>query len=583
MCPFSLTSIEHAGADPGGRTRGLAGNFSKIAVRGYGWAMKRGILRAVVVVAAGCVSPARTPDVRGSPAIDRLRLAEVAPSRDPSWTREGQIDLSQTGAKVSTREETDEAVELAEEPKEVPLPRLTSVSVVTNIFPGPGLKYGGNIGYLHQGSSIALRNRDPVRGRPDCPTAWYAVEPRGWICNDNTTVLQTERRILGENVDRLVRGLQAGASSDGPLPFGYAMSLGVPMYGRIPTAAEQNQNEWMYGAPGRPLGPWARGYDGLASGGSTEASPEIPWFLENGEFAPINVRGEGRLIRKVVPRGSMISFASAFEAGGRTWLLTPELAIVPADRVRLYRPSSFAGVKLDESLSLPIAWIRKTPRPKCRRASDGKIVPSGESWEARTAVGLTGGSITQNDRVFLATTEPNTFIAASDATVVEQSHERPEGVGPDEKWMQISIAKGTLTAYEGDLPVFSTLISPGKGGVPKYPNAGNKELVKHHNTPLGVYRIIFKDRFSYMLSDPEQKKFFISDVPYVQYFRGPFAIHAAFWHEAFGEPMSGGCINVSPQDAERLFAWTEPQLPASWQGVRSGPPNGRGTVLQILP
>jgi lipoprotein-anchoring transpeptidase ErfK/SrfK len=355
------------------------------------------------------------------------------------------------------------------------------------------------------------------------------------------------------------------------------------MYGRIPTAAEQASNEWMYGAPGGPLGPWARGHDGLASGGSADPSPEIPWFLSDGSFAPINVRGEGRLIRKLVPRGSMISFASAFQADGRTWLLTPELAIVPADRVRLYRSSSFAGVRLGDALTLPIAWIRKTARPKCRRASDGRIVATAESWEARTVVGLTGGSITQNDRTFLATVEPGTFIAASDATVVEKSQDRPDNVGPDDKWIQISITRGTLIAYEGDRAVFSTLISPGRGGLPKVPNAGNRELVKHRNTPLGLYRIQFKDRYSYMSPDPEQKKFFISDVPYIQYFRGPFAIHAAFWHEDFGEPMSGGCINLSPQDAERLFAWTEPPLPPSWQGVRSGPPNGRGTVIQIVP
>jgi lipoprotein-anchoring transpeptidase ErfK/SrfK len=196
---------------------------------------------------------------------------------------------------------------------------------------------------------------------------------------------------------------------------------------------------------------------------------------------------------------------------------------------------------------------------------------------------LTGGSVAQKERVFLATREPDTFIAESDATVVEKSQDRPENVGPDDKWIQISITKGTLTAYEGDQPVFTTLISPGRGGLPRVANAGNHELVKHRTTPLGVYRIQYKDRYSVMSPDPEQKKFFISDVPYIQYFRGPFAIHAAFWHEEFGEPMSGGCINLSPHDAARLFAWTDPPLPPAWQGVRSGPPIARGSVVQIIP
>ena len=563
----------------------MAGNFSKLGLRGYAWPMKGGILRAFLLVGVGCASPARAPAVRGSPVRSRLELASLGPTHDPPSTTEGPIDLSQTGAKASTKETADEPADDADESRSsLPLPRLTSVAVFTHIYPGPGLRFGAPIGYLHQGSSIALRNRDPVRNRPDCSTAWYAVEPRGWICNDDTTVLQTERRRLDENVDRLVRGLETVRSVSRPLPFGYAISLGAPMYGRIPTPVEQTQNEWMYGPPGGPLGVWARGHEGLASGGFTETSPEVPWFLQNGEFSPMNVRGrEVRLVRKLVPRGSMISFAAAFEADGRKWLVTPELAIVPADRVRLYRSSSFAGLSLVDTLSLPIAWIRKTPRPKFHRASDGRIVPTGESWDVRTAVGLTGGSITQSEHAFLATVEPGTFIAESDATVVEKSQELPSGVGPDDKWIQISITRGTLTAYEGDHPVFTTLISPGHGGLPREVNAGNHELVKHRNTPLGIYRIQYKDRYSVMSPDPEQKKFFISDVPYIQYFRGPFALHAAFWHEDFGEPMSGGCVNLSPQDAERLFAWTEPQLPASWQGVQSGGSNGRGTVVQIVP
>ncbi len=564
----------------------MAGNFSKLTVRRYAWAMKGGILRALLVVAFGCTSPARMPDVRGSPIMGRPRIPQEMAIAVLASAAEGPVDLSQTGAKASTRESADAPADDVEDARgaPVPLPRLTSVAVVTQIYPGPGHRYGGPLGYLHQGSSIALRDRDPVRGRPDCPTAWYAVEPRGWICNDNTTILETERRQLGENADRLVRSLQAAASSTGPLPFGYALSLGAPMYGRIPTVSEQSLNESMYGPPGAPLGPWARGHEGLAAGGMVETSSEVPWFLAHGDYAPMNVRWrDGRLVRRLAPRGSMISFATAFETDGRTWLVTPDLALIPADRVRIYRSSSFAGVTLGDGVSLPIAWIRKSPRPKLRRAGDGRILPTGESWEARTAVGLTGGSVTQNDHVFLTTVEPGTFIAESDATVVGKGQDRPSGVGSDDKWIQISITGGTLTAYEGDEPVFTTLISPGRGGLPRVANAGNHELVKHRTTPLGVYRIQYKDRYSVMSPDPEQKKFFISDVPHVQYFRGPFALHAAFWHEDFGEPMSGGCVNLSPQDAERLFAWTEPQLPPSWQGVQSGGANGRGTVVQILP
>jgi lipoprotein-anchoring transpeptidase ErfK/SrfK len=263
--------------------------------------------------------------------------------------------------------------------------------------------------------------------------------------------------------------------------------------------------------------------------------------------------------------------------------VTPELSVVPADRVRIYRPTSFHGVELGESMRLPLAWIRKRARVKWRAADGGRFAPTDEAWALRTPVGLTGKRITQDDRVLLETVEPGTYLDEADAAVVDKSVERPARAGARDKWIRISIESGTLTAYEGDRAVFATLISPGVGGVPrsKYPTVHS--LVVNHKTPLGVHRIQFKDRYSVMSPDPEQKKFFISDVPYIQYFYGPFALHAAYWHEDFGEPKSGGCVNLAPADAARLFAWTDPPLPKGWHAVRPGGPNGPGTIVQIVP
>ena len=47
-----------------------------------------------------------------------------------------------------------------------------------------------------------------------------------------------------------------------------------------------------------------------------------------------------------------------------------------------------------------------------------------------------------------------------------------------------------------------------------------------------------------------------------------YGLHAAFWHERFGEPYSRGCINLSPRDARCLFAFTAPALPPGWFAVR---------------
>src|SRR5437667_34445 len=77
--------------------------------------------------------------------------------------------------------------------------------------------------------------------------------------------------------ERLLKGYEAAEPSDGPLPYGYALSLGTPMYGRVPTTVEQKRTESIYGPPPIALGAWAKGHDGLASADPVRADDELPW------------------------------------------------------------------------------------------------------------------------------------------------------------------------------------------------------------------------------------------------------------------------------------------------------------------
>jgi hypothetical protein len=79
----------------------------------------------------------------------------------------------------------------------------------------------------------------------------------------------------------------------------------------------------------------------------------------------------------------------------------------------------------------------------------------------------------------------------------------------------------------------------------------------------------------------EDRSYWIADVPYAMYFKQPFAIHVAYWHESFGEPMSGGCINVSPRDGEYLLSFADPQLPEGGYGVAASSAFGAGTTVVI--
>ncbi|MCA9594574.1 MAG: L,D-transpeptidase [Myxococcales bacterium] len=133
---------------------------------------------------------------------------------------------------------------------------------------------------------------------------------------------------------------------------------------------------------------------------------------------------------------------------------------------------------------------------------------------------------------------------------------RPPEVGEHERWIDVEIDNQVLVAYEGDRPVFGTLVSTGRGK--------GKSI---QATPKGTHRIWVKLRSSDMtnLQDQEASRYYaIEDVPWVMYFKKGYGLHGTFWHRSFGHVKSHGCVNLAPLDAERLFHWTSPRVPAGW-------------------
>lgn len=135
----------------------------------------------------------------------------------------------------------------------------------------------------------------------------------------------------------------------------------------------------------------------------------------------------------------------------------------------------------------------------------------------------------------------------------------PEGLRPGERWIDVDIASQVLVAYEGERPVFATLVSTGKG-------KGSDIQA----TPTGVHRIWVKLRVSDMdnLENEEASRYYaIQDVPWVMYFKKGYGLHGTFWHRSFGRVRSHGCVNLAPLDAQRLFHFAGPRLPGGWNAV----------------
>jgi len=225
--------------------------------------------------------------------------------------------------------------------------------------------------------------------------------------------------------------------------------------------------------------------------------------------------------------------------------------------VRFVDGSAFAGVKLDPGVALDLAWVslklakvRERPRGRVLRRLDRRALVHIRASKGAWAQLVEGGWIKTSE--------------LARATLVEP----PEGVGPSDRWIDIDVSQQVLVAYEGPTPLFATLVSTGRN---------SKQL----QTPLGTFQIWVKLTYADM-DDIERtdvsKNYSIQDVPWVQFFKGSYVFHAAFWHDEFGRRHSHGCINLSPADARYLFQFTEPILPPGWNAILPIPEDHPTTV-----
>lgn len=435
------------------------------------------------------------------------------------------------------------------------------------------------------GGALKLRPGDPRPG--DGCAKFYPVEPRGWVClNEKTT--------LDPNDPEYVAVRAFAPRLDSPFPHHYGESRGTPRYRSVPTPEEQRKRE-------AKLDEHLHNLELLRSG---QMKPEdAPPGLRGVDPAPAGnpvppllsqvprVQEERDYIKPL----STIAWSTEFDAEGRTWLVTADVMLVPKDRVTPYPDSSFQGVRLDQSTSLPLVFVREKPRPVYKKKDDGTVEPTGASWPRLARFAIQGQPLRVGEKTYLASKEDGLLIDEDDATVVKPSLTTPWGAvvdgvpeeearkvavqrvpppeGPRKTWVEVSVLSGWLIAYEGTRPVFATLIAPGRGGVPRR----GVDPLKDAATPVGSFRVDGKFWTATMANDA----FVHSDVPFAQNFHGPHALHMAYWHDDWGQKKSGGCINLSPQDARWFFLWTEPAIPDGWYGIRSDKDAGPATIVIV--
>ncbi len=444
-------------------------------------------------------------------------------------------------------------------------PRLASIAHETWIYAEPKPR-ARRIGYL-RGGAVVPRSAEPV-GTAGCKGGWYRVgaadkeeEPKGagtgFVCLGRTASLNPYHPV--------VEALEVRPKLDG-IPYDYVMGRipGPPMYSRVPTREEQAREE-------PDLAHHLKKVQSLARDASFVAPPEpgpMHDALLYGRSLP-RFNDEPATDALVLGRAGVRSgfaLVGQFEDEGRQFGVTTELRLIPLDRTRWIQPSTFHGLALDEQTTLPVGFVMKKKAHRYARDERGRMTES-SATSYREAIALTdrreGGYREAKD---------GSWVREQDLRVVGAMTRAPVWAREGKRWLDVSILEQSLVAYEGQKPIYVTLVSTGAGGL------GDPKTT--HATVQGAFLIHTKHITTTMDGDETGDEFDLRDVPFVQYFNEGYALHAAYWHDDFGTPRSHGCVNLAPTDAAWLFQFTTPDVPKGWHGALS---LKRGTVVYTHP
>lgn len=215
---------------------------------------------------------------------------------------------------------------------------------------------------------------------------------------------------------------------------------------------------------------------------------------------------------------------------GSHWVATHNLS----DEVAISR---YAGVQLPESgLPYTMAWTLRHLRPSA--------IPGGEQSDNNpflyryTRVNIYA-TVTLDGHQWYQVGE-NQWIHQFNLAKITPI-DRPTDINT-QKWVSVDLYEQVLIAYDGDTPVFSTLVSSG---------------LSEWSTNEGTFNVYLRRERTTMSGGYGQADFYyLEDVPWTMFFDGDIALHGTFWHDGFGYRQSHGCVNLSITDAHWLYQWS---------------------------
>jgi hypothetical protein len=467
-------------------------------------------------------------------------------------------------------------------------PWFAVTSPAAGVYSETSFERSKKIGFMRNGGRTPVDSE--IISKKNCSGGWYKVRSGGFVCgNYGTTDLNNPEVKFATSQPNLKDIL--------PYPYARNAKNGTPLYKTVPSREQMDRYEpYLKDAdkkdkekdpavkppsdravavaeklaaarndqvePALPIAAQDAGTT-LLPAPIADPEPDKPWWqqddikdrLHEMKLDALSADSDDILAKRMVS-GFYVAVDKTFRWNGRSWYKTTKGLVTPSDRMWQTSGSTFKGVELDgTTYKLPMGWVYGT----FNIDTAANTIKNGKSIDRFVPIALTGKTLEFQGKDYVELTD-GTFMKKAQLRITEPGPP-PQGLGENERYIDVDLSTQTLVAFEGSRPVYATLISSGKH---------SRDKDKDHSTPTGEWRIREKHITTTMDGDGTAAgdlPYSIEDVPFVQYYFRSFALHAAFWHSNFGVQMSHGCVNLSPLDAKWLFFFTGPHLPEGFHGV----------------
>lgn len=237
--------------------------------------------------------------------------------------------------------------------------------------------------------------------------------------------------------------------------------------------------------------------------------------------------------------------------------LTPSGQFVRASDLEPIAGSDFKGVELNDKTELPVGFVvrRGVKAWQVEKGEADKVAP----LEYHQILNLTGKYRTVGPLKYWNMAD-GTYARHRDVLVVRRRNTWPDFAEGDQKWIDVSVITNTMVLYEGKKPVFVTLISTGRDrlGDPK----------ASASTAQGTFNVVGKHITASKFNPKGIEELFeVHDAPWAVELSSGQMLVGALWHDRFGIENGQGQIQLSPNDALRVWQWVDPTVPDGWHGV----------------